>query len=99
MSDCTLPGTFSLTRSLDSFWRRLTATGSQGAQKRFIETFELFFRAVTQQAKDRASGNIPDLESYIAMRRDTSGCKPCWALIEYANNVSVHVVPYCLRAG
>ena len=77
----------------------MIATASPGAQKRFIETFELFFRAVTQQAKDRASGNIPDLESYIAMRRDTSGCKPCWALIEYANNVSVHAVPYCLRAG
>lgn len=75
-----------------SFWRRMTATGSPGAQKRFIETFELFFRAVTQQAKDRASGNIPDLESYIAMRRDTSGCKPCWALIEYANNVSVEAL-------
>ncbi|TBU21706.1 terpenoid synthase [Dichomitus squalens] len=76
-------------RLTQSFWRRLTTTGSQGAQRRFIETFELFFRAVTQQAKDRASGNIPDLESYIAMRRDTSGCKPCWALIEYANNLDL----------
>ncbi|KAI0760326.1 terpenoid synthase [Fomes fomentarius] len=76
-------------RLTQCFWRRMTATGSPGAQKRFIETFELFFRAVTQQAKDRASGNIPDLESYIAMRRDTSGCKPCWALIEYANNLDL----------
>lgn len=66
----------------------MTATGSPGAQRRFIETFALFFRAVAQQAKDRETGNIPDVESYIAMRRDTSGCKPCWALIEYANNVS-----------
>lgn len=66
----------------------MSATASPGAQRRFIETFELFFRAVAQQARDRASGNIPDLESYIAMRRDTSGCKPCWALIEYANDVS-----------
>ena len=37
---------------------------------------------MTQQALDRATGVIPDLESYIALRRDTSGCKPCWALIE-----------------
>ncbi|KAI1794414.1 terpenoid synthase [Ganoderma leucocontextum] len=76
-------------RLTQSFWGRMIATASQGAQKRFIETFELFFHAVTQQAKDRASGNIPDLESYIAMRRDTSGCKPCWALIEYANNLDL----------
>ena len=76
-----------------SFWRRLTATGSLNAQKRFIDTFELYFNAVTQQNKDKMSNTIPDLESYIATRRDTSGCKPCWALIEYANNVRVE--PSC----
>ena len=43
---------------------------------------DFFFQSVTQQALDRATGVIPDLESYIALRRDTSGCKPCWALIE-----------------
>lgn len=52
----------------------------------------MFFQAITEQARDRANGLIPDLESYIAIRRDTSGCKPCWALIEYANNVSVPVL-------
>lgn len=51
----------------------------------------MFFQAITEQARDRANGLIPDLESYIAIRRDTSGCKPCWALIEYANNVSAPV--------
>ena len=44
----------------------------------------LFFKAVIIQARDRAAGVVPDLEDYIAVRRDTSGCKPCWALIEYA---------------
>lgn len=72
-----------------SYWRRLTATASPGTQQRFIETFDFFFQAITQQAQDRASGVIPDLESYIALRRDTSGCKPCWALIEYANNLDI----------
>ncbi|KAI0370486.1 terpenoid synthase [Pilatotrama ljubarskyi] len=76
-------------RLTKSFWRRLSSKASAGAQRRFIETFELFFHAVAQQARDRESGNIPDLESYIAMRRDTSGCKPCWALIEYANDLDL----------
>ncbi|RPD61335.1 terpenoid synthase [Lentinus tigrinus ALCF2SS1-6] len=76
-------------RLTQCFWRRLTATGSLNAQKRFIDTFELYFNAVTQQVKDKASNTIPDLESYINMRRDTSGCKPCWALIEYANNLDL----------
>ncbi|KAI0703666.1 terpenoid synthase [Cerioporus squamosus] len=76
-------------RLTQSFWSRLTATGSLNAQKRFIDTFELYFHAVIQQVKDKASDTIPDLESYIAMRRDTSGCKPCWALIEYAYNLDL----------
>jgi hypothetical protein len=48
-------------------------TASPGTCQRFIETFDFFFQSVTQQALDRASGVIPDLESYIALRRDTSG--------------------------
>ncbi|KAH7912167.1 isoprenoid synthase domain-containing protein [Hygrophoropsis aurantiaca] len=71
------------------FYRRMIATAAPGACQRFIETFDFFFQAVHQQANDRANGEIPDLESYIALRRDTSGCKPCWALIEYANNLDI----------
>jgi hypothetical protein len=65
------------------------STSSRGSQQRFVETFDFFFQAVTQQALDREDGVVPDLESYIALRRDTSGCKPCWALIEYANNLDI----------
>ncbi|KAF8800611.1 terpenoid synthase [Phlegmacium glaucopus] len=71
------------------YYKRLVLTASPGSQQRFIETMDFFFQSVTQQALDRASGVIPDLESYIALRRDTSGCKPCWALIEYANNLDI----------
>ena len=45
---------------------------------------DLFFKAVAIQARDRAADVVPDLEDYIAVRRDNSGCKPSWALIEYA---------------
>lgn len=65
-----------------SLYKRMLLTASPGAQQRFTETMDFFFQSITQQAKDRAAGVIPDLESYIALRRDTSGCKPCWALIE-----------------
>ncbi|KAF8644897.1 hypothetical protein AX16_008181 [Volvariella volvacea WC 439] len=71
------------------FYKRMIKTASPGTQQRFIETFDFFFQSVTQQAIDRAAGVIPDLESYIALRRDTSGCKPCWALIEYANDLHI----------
>ena len=54
-----------------------------------MSTMDLFFQAITIQAKDRRDGIIPELDSYIAVRRDTSGCKPCWALIEYANGLDI----------
>ncbi|KAG2008219.1 terpene synthase [Coprinopsis cinerea AmutBmut pab1-1] len=76
-------------RMTRDYWRRMILTASPGSQQRFIETFDFFFQSVTQQAIDRLTGEIPDLESYIALRRDTSGCKPCWALIEYANNLDL----------
>jgi len=50
---------------------------------------DLFFKAVAIQARHRTAGAIPDLEDYITVRRDTSACKPCWALIEYANGLDL----------
>ncbi|KAI0701357.1 terpenoid synthase [Cytidiella melzeri] len=76
-------------RMAKDFWRRTIVTASPGAQQRFRETMDFFFQAVTQQAVDREAGVVPDLESYISLRRDTSGCKPCWALIEYAYNLHI----------
>jgi len=67
----------------------MMAESSPGFQKRFIHNMDLFFKAVTIQARDRAAGVIPDLMDYIAVRRDTSGCKPSWALIEYANGLDL----------
>ncbi|KAH7928123.1 terpenoid synthase [Leucogyrophana mollusca] len=72
-----------------SFFRRFIKTGGPGCTERFIHTMDLFFIAVVQQADDRANGVVPDLESYITVRRDTSGCKPCFALIEYAAKIDL----------
>ncbi|KAI3595869.1 terpenoid synthase [Moniliophthora roreri] len=71
------------------FWGRCIEDAGPGCQARFKETLELFFEAVNVQAKARDADVIPDLESYIDVRRDTSGCKPCWALIEYALDIDL----------
>jgi hypothetical protein len=39
---------------------------------------------VHQQASYRADGTNPDLETYMLMRHETSGCKPVFDLIEYS---------------
>ena len=50
---------------------------------------ELFFKAITTQARGRATGVIPNLDDFIVERRDTSGCRACWALIEYAGGLDL----------
>ena len=56
-----------------SFWGRGLPDCGPGANARFIETLELFFESVNLQAKAREQNDVPDLESYIDLRRDTSG--------------------------
>ena len=45
--------------------------------------------AVHVQATDRDEGIVEDLESYIELRRDTSGCKPVFDLIEYSLGIDL----------
>ncbi|KAJ8522361.1 hypothetical protein ONZ45_g1052 [Pleurotus djamor] len=86
----TAPGKVQPTEELNAgkiardYWCRLIPDAGPGVQARFKETLELFFEAVNVQAQSRDAGEIPDLESYIDVRRDTSGCKPVFDLIEYA---------------
>ena len=47
---------------------------------------EAYFDAQCQQVDSK---KVPDLDTYIGFRRDTSGCKPCFALIEYANGLNL----------
>jgi hypothetical protein len=44
----------------------------------------MFFEAVHQQAVHRATGVVPDLGTYIELRRETSACRPIFDLIEYS---------------
>jgi hypothetical protein len=56
-----------------SFWGRGIPDCGPGAQARFRDTMSLFFEAVNRQARAREQNIVPDLESYIDIRRDTSG--------------------------
>jgi len=42
-----------------------------------------YMQAVQQQASYRGDGTIPDLETYLSERRETSACKPAFDLVEY----------------
>jgi hypothetical protein len=56
-----------------SFWARCITGCGRGPQERFKETLAQYFEAVNIEARARDEGVLPDLESYIVIRRDTSG--------------------------
>ena len=76
-------------------------TAGPGCQQRLMSTLDTYFQAIMQQAADRGDGNVPDLEEYITLRRDTSGCKTGFAFIEYAANIDLpaHVIEHPTLVG
>ncbi|KAG1723076.1 isoprenoid synthase domain-containing protein [Suillus paluster] len=64
-----------------SYFSRFRETGGPGCTKRFIHTMDMFFIAVAKQVDDHANE--------CSTRRDTSTCKPCFALIEYALQIDL----------
>ncbi|KAG1852780.1 isoprenoid synthase domain-containing protein [Suillus subalutaceus] len=72
-----------------SFFSRFKETAGPGCTERFIRGSELFFAAVAKHLDDRAKGNMYDLPSYIALRKDLVAMKICSALIEFAGRIDL----------
>nr|QEP49715.1 alpha-muurolene synthase [Inonotus obliquus] len=71
------------------YWLRCITDAGPDVQARFKENLQLFFEAVHIQSIHREHGEIPDLEVYIDVRRDESGCKPVFDLIEYGLGINL----------
>ncbi|KAI0062662.1 terpenoid synthase [Artomyces pyxidatus] len=64
------------------FWELAIKTASAQSQKRFIRGFDLYTRAVVQEAADRGHNRIRSIQDYLETRRDTVGTKPSFAILE-----------------
>ncbi|KIJ56936.1 hypothetical protein M422DRAFT_149816 [Sphaerobolus stellatus SS14] len=71
------------------FWGRCVKEAGPGVQQRFYKHMESFFKSVESEAKSRADGTLPDIDAYMTGRRDNSGCRPCFDLIEYALGIDL----------
>jgi alpha-muurolene/germacrene-A/gamma-muurolene/(+)-delta-cadinol synthase len=49
----------------------------------------LFFKAVESEARSRETGFIFDINSYVVHRRDNSGCRPGFDLLEYTLGIDL----------
>lgn len=74
------------------FWQNAIKTATPSAQRRFIDTFQLYTDSVVQQAEDRDNHFIRDIESYFVVRRNTIGAKPSFAINEVHMNLPDRVL-------
>jgi hypothetical protein len=58
-------------------------TASPSSQRRFVDTFAAYTQSVVEQAEDRDHNIIRTVDSYLAVRRDTIGAKPSFAVLEF----------------
>ncbi|EGN95075.1 hypothetical protein SERLA73DRAFT_187364 [Serpula lacrymans var. lacrymans S7.3] len=71
-------------------WARAVPTASSHCQERFIDTMDVYTKAVVQEAEDRRMDNIRGIEGYLHVRRGTVGVMPFFALIELNADICSH---------
>ncbi|KAH7911343.1 isoprenoid synthase domain-containing protein [Hygrophoropsis aurantiaca] len=65
------------------FRERLTSTLKPRSFQRFLGHCKAYVDAVSEEAELREAGEVLDLASFIALRRENSAIRPCFGLIEY----------------
>lgn len=75
-------GEFGIGELARQFWAEATKVASPMAQRHFLETFQQYVDAVTEQAMDREADRVRTLDEYWPIRDHTGGCPPAFAFIE-----------------
>ncbi|KAJ7602905.1 terpenoid synthase [Mycena polygramma] len=69
------------------FWLNALRSATPTFQRHFILSFEAYIDAVVQEAQDRTEHHIPGIDEFFALRRDTCGVKPTFAMIELGMDI------------
>ncbi|KAF9014301.1 isoprenoid synthase domain-containing protein [Cyathus striatus] len=78
-----------MTEMVKSFRKRLVPHGTPDMLRRFINRVKQYMHAVTKEAELRNQNEVPDLETFIPLRRHNSAVVSCLALVEYGIGVDV----------
>ena len=66
----------------------MKSAGPHCAQ-RFVETVGSYLDGTVRQAAYRDDDVIPSVDSYIALRRETSALRPCFVFVEFAARIDL----------
>ncbi|KAG9123248.1 hypothetical protein FRC07_015191 [Ceratobasidium sp. 392] len=80
---------FKITAVLHSWFNRMRAASSPGPMQRLVEAIDLYTKASFQQSLNRSVDDVPTIDEYIQLRRDTSAVKIMYPIIEYTLEFSL----------
>ncbi|KAI1795405.1 terpenoid synthase [Ganoderma leucocontextum] len=83
------PPNFPYAAMLHDIWRRFRATASPGACNRFFRAVESWMNSQVEQARNRATDEIPSVEEFIILRRRTIGGPIVEAMVEYSLDLQI----------
>jgi len=75
-------GEFLIAELARQYWAEAMLVASPMAQTHFIDTFQQYVNAVTEQAVDREADRIRTIDDYWKIRDHTGGCLPSFNFIE-----------------
>ncbi|KAG8763473.1 hypothetical protein FRC11_003162 [Ceratobasidium sp. 423] len=75
---------FKIAATLQDIFHRMRATSSPGTIRRFVEAADRYTQGILQQTVNRCVDEVPTVEGFIALRRDTSGVEMVFAVLEYS---------------
>ncbi len=70
-------------RAFHDIWTTLEQRMPEGVYRRYREAWQNWFAGAQQENKLRATAEIPDLETYLQVRRSNVGLRPYITCIEY----------------
>ncbi|KAH9925665.1 terpenoid synthase [Epithele typhae] len=74
---------------LHDIWRRFRSTASPSACNRFFRAVESWMNSQVEQARNRATDEIPAVEDFIVLRRRTIGGPIVEAMVEYSLDLQI----------
>ncbi|MFC5719934.1 hypothetical protein ACFP1Z_07065 [Streptomyces gamaensis] len=88
--------TLPLARALADLWRAFRARAPDSARRRFPASVRIYLRAMAHEVAHRVAGEVPDLDTYIRLRRTNAATRSSIDMMEALQGVDV---PDSLRHG
>ncbi|KAG8684498.1 hypothetical protein FRC08_013661 [Ceratobasidium sp. 394] len=74
---------------LHSYFNRMRGNSSAATMQRFVNAVDLYTKATFQQTLNRSVDDVPTIDEFIQLRRDTSAVKIMYPVIEYSLGFSL----------